>query len=81
MLLFACTQNAPGSSSDSPDTAREAVLAQGVKWVKAAGGSVQLPEGVAGIEVPPLMSYGGEGLEAHVKDKVFDKEDALVNTA
>ncbi|KAJ9534355.1 hypothetical protein QJQ45_016058, partial [Haematococcus lacustris] len=54
--------NAPGSATDSPDTARAAVLAQGAAWVEAAGGVLAARQGVAGVEVSPLVSYAGEGL-------------------
>lgn len=57
---FAPVKNAPGSSVDSPDTARAAVLKLHASWVQRAGGVVECAEGV---EVSPLLSYAGEGLE------------------
>uniref|UniRef100_A0A7R9V7G0 UDP-N-acetylglucosamine diphosphorylase n=1 Tax=Chlamydomonas euryale TaxID=1486919 RepID=A0A7R9V7G0_9CHLO len=58
---FAPVKNAPGSQSDSPDTARAAVLALHRRWVEAAGGAVV---GDGGLEIAPGVSYAGEGLEA-----------------
>lgn len=44
----------------------------------AAGGS--LAEGVQGVEVPPLLSYAGEGLQQLVAGKVLGKagEEAVL---
>lgn len=65
---FAPVKNAPGSASDSPDTARQAIMSSHQRWVEEAGGSVTSPEGV---EVSPLVSYGGEGLDQLCKGKTF----------
>ncbi len=66
-----------GSATDSPDTARAAVLKLHQSWVKAAGGTVGSAEGV---EVAPSVSYAGEGLEAACSGKSFEASrcDALL---
>ena len=55
---FSPVKNAPGTETDSPDTARDHVLRLHSSWVQAAGGSVESP-----VEISPLDSYAGEGLE------------------
>jgi len=62
---FAPVKNAPNEDNpDSPETARAAVLKLHKGWVEAAGGVVKITKGSPdGLEVSPLLSYGGEGLE------------------
>lgn len=65
---FAPVKNAPGSASDSPDTARKYLSELAKKWVQDAGGKL-VGDMDAICEVAPLTSYGGEGMEDKVKDK------------
>ena len=60
---FAPVKNAFGAERDSPDTARRALMALRRRWAQAAGVPVT-GAGDEGIEISPLVSYGGEGLRA-----------------
>eukprot|EP00536_Pseudo-nitzschia_multiseries_P007642 jgi/Psemu1/240413/estExt_Genewise1.C_1810089 len=65
---FAPVKNAPGSSSDSPDTARAYLSKQAQKWVVEAGGNLT-GDLDSLCEISPMTSYGGEGLEDLVGGK------------
>ncbi|KAG7108116.1 UDP-N-acetylglucosamine pyrophosphorylase like protein [Verticillium longisporum] len=76
---FSPLKNARGTGEDDPDTSKADIMAQGKRWVEAAGATVTGEKASDGIEVSPLISYGGEGLE-YVKGKevvapaVFERE-------
>jgi UDP-N-acetylglucosamine/UDP-N-acetylgalactosamine diphosphorylase len=55
---FLPLKNADGAKNDTPSTARRDYLALGTRWVTQNGGLV---DGL--VEVTPLSSYNGEGLE------------------
>ncbi|EWC45812.1 hypothetical protein DRE_05149 [Drechslerella stenobrocha 248] len=68
---FSPLKNARGAGEDDPDTSKRDIMAQGKKWILKAGGQIVSEEmGVDGVEVSPLLSYGGEGLD-FVKGKTI----------
>ncbi|SLM35670.1 udp-n-acetylglucosamine pyrophosphorylase [Lasallia pustulata] len=79
---FSPLKNAKGTGEDDPDTSRKDILNQGKRWIQNAGGTVVNDGGAedAGVEVSPLISYGGEGLD-FLKSRtikalaVIEKED------
>jgi len=66
---FSPLKNAPGTGSDDPQTSRRDLIAQHKRFLEQAG--AKLNDGVE-IEISPLLSYAGEGLES-AKGKVFTK--------
>ena len=72
---FSPLKNAPGTGSDDPETSRRDLLSQHKRFLEHAGAEVK--DGVE-IEISPLVSYAGEGLEG-VKGKTFQKS-GLVET-
>jgi UDP-N-acetylglucosamine/UDP-N-acetylgalactosamine diphosphorylase len=70
---FSPLKNAPGSKSDNPETSRRDIYGQQKRWLQAAGADVK--EGVE-VEVSPLVSYNGEGLEKY-KGKVFESSTQI----
>lgn len=62
---FAPVKNAPGGSVDSPDTARQLIGELHKSWLVKAGATFQDEAASSDlrVEISPLISYEGEGLE------------------
>lgn len=60
---FSPLKNAKGTGEDDPDTSRQDILQQGKRFLEAAGVTVTSETAETGVEVSPLISYSGEGLE------------------
>ncbi|XP_050782326.1 UDP-N-acetylhexosamine pyrophosphorylase-like protein 1 [Gopherus flavomarginatus] len=83
---FSPLKNADTADTDTPTTARRSLLSQHYRWALKAGARFldengsRIPEKLnlsgtedppAVCEISPLVSYFGEGLEAHMKNKDF----------
>ncbi|KAL2214894.1 UDP-N-acetylglucosamine pyrophosphorylase [Thermoascus aurantiacus ATCC 26904] len=78
---FSPLKNAKGTGEDDPDTSKRDIMQQGKRWIEKAGGVVVSEVDAPGVEVSPLISYGGEGLEflkgREIKaPAVIEKEEA-----
>lgn len=60
---FSPLKNAAGTGEDDPDTSKRDIMQQGARWLKDAGAIVVSESDQTGVEVSPLISYGGEGLD------------------
>jgi len=69
---FAPVKNPPGTTSDSPDTARALFSGVAKEWAKKAGAALKGDLDSDMCEVSPLTSYGGEGLEEVCKEKELE---------
>lgn len=73
---FSPLKNAPGTGTDDPQTSKRDLLSLQRRWLQAAGATVADEGAGVEVEVSPLVSYGGEGLEG-VKGKTFDKTQTI----
>jgi UDP-N-acetylglucosamine/UDP-N-acetylgalactosamine diphosphorylase len=78
---FSPLKNAPGSATDGPETSRRDLLAQNLRFIQAAGGNVLGKDGsdTLEVEVSPLVSYAGEGLESVTGKTIYSP--AVIQTA
>ncbi|EXJ87543.1 UDP-N-acetylglucosamine pyrophosphorylase [Capronia epimyces CBS 606.96] len=60
---FSPLKNTRGTAEDNPDTSKQDITEQGARWLRTAGAIVVSEDRDAGVEVSPLISYGGEGLD------------------
>lgn len=54
---FSPLKNARGTGEDDPDTSKRDIMAQGKRWLEAAGAVVETEAPEQGVEVSPLFSY------------------------
>lgn len=64
---FSALKNADSAGKDCASTARNDIYTLHKKYIENAGGRVECAE----VEISPLLSYGGEGLETIAKEQVF----------
>ncbi|KAI8583425.1 hypothetical protein K450DRAFT_103661 [Umbelopsis ramanniana AG] len=61
---FSPLKNAPGTGVDCPETSRRDIIAQHVRFIEDAGGKIiSQGKGEHTLELSPLVTYAGEGLE------------------
>lgn len=75
---FSPLKNAPGTGADDPQTSRRDLLQLMKKWLKDAGAQFEDEQGTE-VELSPLVSGSGEGLEA-IKGRTIKKGNHTVET-
>ena len=69
---FSPLKNAPGTGADDPQTSRRDLLSAMKRWLDKAGVKWE-DESQTEVELSPLVSAAGEGLEGLVKGKTIRK--------
>lgn len=69
---FAPVKNAPGSATDTPEVSRTMMSNQCKRWLGKVNATITSTDGEDGdlIEISPLLSYDGEGLERYTDKEV-----------
>uniref|UniRef100_A0A8C5GPK9 UDP-N-acetylhexosamine pyrophosphorylase-like protein 1 n=1 Tax=Gouania willdenowi TaxID=441366 RepID=A0A8C5GPK9_GOUWI len=77
---FSPLKNAEGSKADNPSTVRNSLLTQHTRWAMSAGARLLNQYGnsvtthtsdAAQVEISPLVSYSGEGLEELLRGRTL----------
>ncbi|KAE8192610.1 hypothetical protein CF336_g4358 [Tilletia laevis] len=71
---FSPLKNGKGAESDSPETSRRDLLALQKTWLQSVEG-VEVAEGIE-VEISPLISYAGDGLEQY-KGRKFTEDTVI----
>lgn len=72
---FSPLKNAPGTGSDDPETSRRDLWVEHRRWLERAGAQFGSDEVV--VELSPLVSYAGEGLEYYVGGLTFTRSGVV----
>ncbi|CAM1504311.1 Fc.00g019020.m01.CDS01 [Cosmosporella sp. VM-42] len=67
---FSPLKNARGTGEDDPDTSKRDIMLQGKRWLEAVSIATVGDKWEEGVEISPIVSYGGEGLDKIKADEI-----------